>query len=123
MDDTSDQLTPHGAVMMRRRGKYGNVPTSVDGIRFPSKLEAKRWQELRLLERGNVISDLKRQVPFKLYGKGGTRVATYIADFVYQENGQQIVEDTKGVETAAFKLKARLFADNFPDTPLRIIKK
>jgi hypothetical protein len=67
--------------------------------RFDSKTEAKRWAQLRLLERAGHISELRRQVPFPLLtvGREGLAVkfATYVADFVYVENGQRITEDSK----------------------------
>lgn len=83
--------------------KYRNEPTVVDGIRFDSKAEAMRWQELRLMERAHEISDLQRQVPFKLIPTCKTRKGktvygtTYLADFVYKDRqGRQVVEDVKG---------------------------
>lgn len=89
------------------RSKYGNVPTVVDGHRFPSRGEAKRYCELKLLERAGEISGLKKQVPFECR-VNGVKVCTYFADFVYQENGRQVVEDFKGHRTKVFKLKKRL---------------
>ena len=95
--------------------KYRNEPTIVDGIRFDSKAEAMRWQELRLMERAHEISDLQRQVPFKLIPTCKTRKGktvygtTYLADFVYKDRqGRQVVEDVKGVKTDVYKLKCKL---------------
>lgn len=66
---------------------------------FDSKTEAKRWMQLRLLERGGHISDLRRQIAFPLMtvGKQGlaTKFADYVADFVYEEKGQRVIEDSK----------------------------
>lgn len=91
----------------RRWSKYGNKPVEIDGIRFDSTRESKRWQELKLLEKAGVISDLKRQVTFRL-DVNGQHICRYIADMVYQENGLLIVEDVKGVQTDVFKIKAKL---------------
>ena len=44
------------------RNKYGNKKTVVDGITFDSRKEAKRYQELKLLEKAGEIKDLRRQV-------------------------------------------------------------
>jgi Protein of unknown function (DUF1064) len=93
--------------MRMRHSKYRNVPTVVGGIRVASKREARRWGELRLLERAGRISGLRRQVPFRLE-INGQLVTTYVADFVYCEAGAEIVEDSKGVRTAVYKLKAKL---------------
>jgi hypothetical protein len=92
--------------------KYHNRKTSVDGIRFDSKREANRYMELKLLEKAGAIKDLRRQVPYILIDKSCYgRAIKYVADFVYLENGQLVVEDVKGVRTPVYKLKKRLMAE------------
>ena len=96
------------------RMKYGNKKTTVDGIEFDSVKEAQRWSELKLLERAGVIFNLQRQVPFVLIpkqvrdGKTVERPVVYKADFVYTENGQEVVEDTKGMKTKDYIIKRKL---------------
>lgn len=110
------------------RNKYQAIKTCVGGIEFDSRKEARRYQELLLLERAGVISSLRRQVKYILipsqyetlerYGKNGQRLkdgqkliekeCAYIADFVYIENGNEIVEDTKGVKTKDYIIKRKL---------------
>lgn len=96
---------------MRGRGwsKFRSVKTVVDGITFDSKLEARRWNELRMLESSGAITALQRQVPFEMTVNGHS-ICTYRADFVYTltETGERIVEDAKGVMTPEFRLKAKL---------------
>jgi hypothetical protein len=87
--------------------KYKNRITFVDGLRFDSAAEARRWSELKLLERAGDITNLKRQVQFACE-VNGEPVCKYIADFTYSRGKEHIVEDTKGVETALFRLKAKL---------------
>lgn len=80
---------------------------------FDSKGEAKRWAQLNLLQRAGHISELRRQVPFPLMTVGrqglATKFADYIADFVYVENGERVIEDSKaraGISPeAALKLR------------------
>ena len=92
--------------------KYHNSKTSVDGIRFDSKREANRYMELKLLEKAGVIKDLRRQVPYVIINKSRYgRAIKYVADFVYLENGQLVVEDVKGVRTPVYRLKKRLMAE------------
>lgn len=96
-----------------RTTKYGNKKIEVDGIVFDSKKEAKRYQELLLLEKAGAIQNLQMQVKYVLIptqrepdtigarggihkGKVIEKECAYIADFVYQENGKTIVEDIKG---------------------------
>jgi hypothetical protein len=90
-----------------KRSKYGNRKTVLDGMVFASAAEARRWSELKILERAGDIADLKRQVPFACEVNGEI-VTKYIADFTYTRGPDHIVEDTKGVETALFRLKSKL---------------
>jgi hypothetical protein len=89
--------------------KYGNVPEWVDGIRFASRAEARRYQELKLLVRAGAISHLKIQPSYKLV-VNGVKVATYRADFHYDENGRLVVEDVKSrpTMTPVYRLKKKL---------------
>ena len=41
-------------------------------------------------------------------GKLIERECTYVADFVYKENGQTVVEDTKGFRTKDYLLKRKM---------------
>ena len=94
--------------------KYHAIKTEVDGIKFDSKKEAKRYQELKLLEHSKAISNLRLQVPYTLIDKSKHgRAIKYIADFVYYDNSlkNEIVEDTKGYRTDVYKLKKRLMAE------------
>ena len=101
-----------------------------DGEIFDSRKEYKRWCDLTLLERAGEITNLQRQVPYLLipeqrapstevYKKGSRagqpkpgpvleRKVVYIADFVYQENGETVVEDTKGIKTKEYIIKRKL---------------
>ena len=110
--------------------KYHSVRTVVNGIVFDSKKEARRYYELLCLERSGAIYGLQRQVKYilipaqyeecdEVYKKGKMkgqkkkgklleRECSYIADFVYQENGDTVVEDCKGMRTEAYKIKRKL---------------
>ena len=111
--------------MNMKKNKYRSQKVEVDGIVFDSKKEAKRFQELRLLEKAGAIQNLKTQVKFILIpaqrepdtiGKRGgrkkgkllERECNYVADFVYTENGATIVEDTKGFRTKDYIIKRKL---------------
>ena len=108
--------------------KYRNRKIVIDNIKFDSVLEANRYRELKLLQRAKEISNLRLQVPFILqegFKKNGRtyQAIKYIADFVYEENGQTIVEDTKGMKTETFKIKQKLFEYKYPNLNLKIIGK
>jgi hypothetical protein len=92
-----------------RKPKYRNRKTVVDGITFHSAKEAKRYGELKMLERAGEITGLQLQPRFKL-DVCGRHVCTYVGDFQYLErNGGVVVEDVKGHRTETYKVKAKLF--------------
>lgn len=110
--------------------KYKNKKTIVDDIQFDSKLEAKRYNELKLLEKSGKIKELKLQPSFELipsFKKNGKtfRKAIYKADFSYidTETGETIIEDTKGYVTDLYKLKKKIFEYKFQNLTIREIKK
>lgn len=96
--------------------KYGNRKTVVDGIQFPSKLEAARYQQLKLLERAGQITDLELQPRFELIPKQRRddgkpeRACEYVADFQYTDTatGQTVIEDAKGMRTRDYIIKRKL---------------
>ena len=97
--------------------KYHNIKTiTSDGIEHHSQAEAKRWTQLKLLERAGEIKDLQRQVKYVLIPsqkegkKTIERECSYIADFVYTDlrTGQTVVEDTKGFRTKDYTIKRKL---------------
>lgn len=95
-------------VIPKKKSKYGNTRVySVDHGYFDSKMEYKRFGTLTMLEKAGEIRDLKRQVRYKLEHEG-VFFGVYIADFVYERDGQTIVEDVKGHRTQAYKTKKRL---------------
>jgi hypothetical protein len=94
--------------------KYRNKKVTVNGITYDSKKEAVRHAELLMLEKTGQISELQRQVKFilipsqRIDGKVVERECSYIADFVYIENGKKVVEDTKGFRTPDYIIKRKL---------------
>lgn len=109
--------------------KYKAKKTVVDGITFDSKKESKRYQELKLLEKAGKISNLQTQVKYVLipaqylptgevYRQGknkgkpkmklAEREIAYYADFQYEEDGQTVVEDVKGMRLSDYKLKRKM---------------
>ena len=96
--------------------KYGAKRTEVDGIKFMSQSEANRYVDLKKLQSAGVIQNLSLQPRFTLQ-EGFFNVDTlekerkieYVADFMYTENNETIVEDVKGMKTADYKIKRKLF--------------
>ena len=116
------------SVKSRGRSKYRNRKVTIDGITFASAHEAGRYRELSPMQRAGLISGLELQKPYELipaqyetvarYGKRGQRLkdgrkcleksVVYIADFVYDQNGETIVEDAKGMRTPDYIIKRKL---------------
>lgn len=97
-----------------KKNKYNAQKVTYRGETFDSKREAGRFAQLLLLQKAGQITGLKRQVPYLLIpaqyidGKCVERAVTYRADFVYRENGELVVEDTKGVRTPDYIIKRKL---------------
>ena len=92
-----------------RSSKYNSKITFVDGIRFDSKREARRYSELKLAQKVGIIRDLELQ-PEYVYEVDYKKMFSYFADFRYQDvkSGQVITEDCKGFKTQVYKLKKKL---------------
>jgi len=101
-----------------RAHKYNAVRTEVDGISFASKKEARRYGELKLLERAGEISHIRLQTRWPLICghlimKTSTRRdMVYVSDFDYHENDELIIEDCKGMRTELYKLKRAIMEAN-----------
>jgi hypothetical protein len=98
------------SVKLEARSKYGARPVTVDGIRFASGREARRYAELKLLERVGQIWDLTLQAEFALHvraSQAAYRIGVYRADFVYRTPEGTVVEDAKGVRTALYRWKKK----------------
>ena len=92
---------------MIKRSKYGAKKTVVDGITFDSQAEATRYGVLKIVQASGLITDLRLQVPYQITVIG-KKVCRYVADFVYSENGKEVVEDVKGMRTPVYNLKKKL---------------
>jgi hypothetical protein len=107
----------------QKDSKYGAKRTEVDGITFHSKAEARRYQELRLLEKAGEVKELELQPKFPLHvpvkGRANLfqQVAIYIADFRYRRGprGVLVIEDVKSepTKTPVYRLKKRMFETQY----------
>lgn len=99
----------------RKGNKYHAQTVREDGYTFDSLKEHRRYLELKALERTGQIAALVVHPRYTLLdayrrvdGKR-VRAVTYEADFEYIEDGVTVTEDVKGVQTAVFKIKRKLF--------------
>ena len=94
---------------MKRRTKYNAKKTYVDGIKFDSKAEARRYGELKLLLKSGGISHLELQPRYDFI-VNNVKLGFYKADFRYVDlaSNKLIVEDVKGMKTPIYSLKKKL---------------
>ena len=122
------------------QSKYRNIPEKRIAqnatIRFSSKAEAKRYDELMLMLKAGKIRDLRLQQDFTLQEAYTTpqgeriRAIRYKADFVYERlvgyytdvaprniaKWEKVVEDTKGgkaTQTPLYKMKKKMLMDKY----------
>jgi len=98
-----------------KQSKYRNQKCESRGIKFDSKREMARWHELMQMQVKGEISELELQVPFVLAEPvviGGRKrpALRYVADFVYERGGEQVIEDVKGRVTEGYRIKRHLMA-------------
>lgn len=107
----------------KKKSKYNNCRLEVDGMKFDSKKEYNRFNELMLMQSAGLISDLKRQVKFLLVEKSATESAAYyVADFTYNEGCRKIIEDVKSPITKknpVYILKRKLVKSIYKDYVFR----
>ena len=112
------------------QSKYRNKKTEIDGITFDSKVEAECYCHLKLLQKSKLILGFERQKRMLLQ-EGYTRPSTgtkvrpifYVVDFiVYENNGEKIYVDVKGMKTDVFRLKQKMFEYKFKKQ-LKTVKK
>lgn len=98
--------------------KYKAKPTEIDGLKFPSKMEANYYYQLKLRMMAHEIIGFCRQPRFSL-GAG----VEYVADFiVFYKDGAEVVE-VKGYETDVWKVKRKFFTEKYPQLKLTVVKK
>ncbi len=117
----------------QKKSKYGNKKVTIDNITFDSLAEARRYEQLKLMEQAGAISDLRLQPRYELQ-KAFTdssgikhRAITYVADFEFRERvsagvWRWIVEDVKGKAVPVYLIKRKLFLFKYPDLTFREVK-
>lgn len=104
-----------------KSSKYKAKKTVIDGIVFDSKLEAEYYVYLKMLKKLGKIQGFDRQMKYELipsYKQTDTnktiRGVSYVVDFVVYYNDNTVAYiDTKGYETADFKIKKKLFETKY----------
>lgn len=85
--------------------KYSNQPTEHGALKFDSKKEAHRYDELMTMLAAGIVTDLRLQPQFTIQESYITergeriRAVRYTADFSYRFGGKLVVEDVKSAPT------------------------
>ncbi|CAD7288245.1 DUF1064 domain-containing protein [Campylobacter suis] len=109
-----------GKALQKKKHKYNARKTND----YDSAKEAKRAKELELFLKQGLIKELQKQVRFELQPKftaqgKSERAITYIADFVYTQNGETIIEDVKGYKTKEYLIKRKLLLKLIADGKIK----
>jgi predicted nucleic-acid-binding Zn-ribbon protein len=120
----------HWRFLQNPRSKLQSIECTVDGIKFQSRLEARRYTQLKQMEQEGVIRNLVLQPKFLLqerfkdpYSGKVYQPIRYIGDFMYtDQTGHKIVEDTKGFATDTFRLKFKLVIYKYPEIRFVLLK-
>lgn len=111
------------------KAKYKNKKIEIDGIEFPSKLEAEYYEYLKKRKERKEIKDFTLQRKFilqpsyKKYGKT-IRAITYSVDFSITNLDDSVEHiDTKGMGTKDGELKRKMFDYLYPSETLKWISK
>lgn len=131
----------------KNMGKIYHEPTTIDGITFDSKMESKYYLYLKELKAQGIVTDFRLQPEFILqesfivvdgvviYSSNPdfnkikkktkapiVQAIKYKSDFdVDYADGHNEVVDPKGVSTADFKLKRKMFMCKYPNRDLRVL--
>lgn len=108
--------------MTWQRGKsvWKGTRTELDGITFHSNAEAMEYAKLKQMQDMGLIDNLKLQVPFRLFGIGGTEIGVYTVDFTYTDGGLNVAHESKARSEKVFEMRLKLFKDNYPGWVFRI---
>lgn len=108
---TIEEFKALRAASASKKNKYGAEKSGG----YDSLKEHKRANQLKLMQRAGLISNLREQVKYVLIpsqrdstGKLLERECAYLADFVYEQDGLTVVEDTKGMRTKDYVIKRKL---------------
>ncbi len=107
-------------MMIAKTNKYRAKKTTIDGVSFASAIEAKRYSELKLLEREGAITALVLQPQFDLV-VCGILCGRYRPDFKYFEGGKYVVEEIKGFRVRDYALRVKVFRATHPHIEFREI--
>ncbi len=111
--------------MWYKAQKYkAKATVCVSGHKHPSRLEAAVCNRLAMMGKGGLIKAFETQVKFRLFGINEGFICNHIVDFLVEtKDGRKEVWEAKGLALPAWKIKAKLFQDNYPEIKYVVVKK
>jgi hypothetical protein len=102
--------------------KYGAIGVWDGPLYFPSKMEHKRYCELKLMLAGGIIKDLEIHPSYNVI-INGRKCCRVELDFKYYDNEKKCVinEDVKGFDTPISKLKRKLVQASYPEMIVNVL--
>lgn len=110
--------------LYRRKNKFGNNPVRIDNHTFPSTHEGNTYKQLKALLQSGAITELVLQKRYDLRGQNGHKICEHYVDFwvEYPDGSQEVFEaKSKSTATDVWKLKWKLFEDNYPNIKYTIV--
>lgn len=130
-------------------GKIKHTKTTIDEIKFDSKMESDYYKLLKIQKEEGLIQDFELQPEFILQNKyiivdnvviegnhpdfdkikrkskaPTIQAIKYIGDFkIIHNDGKVEIVDTKGIETTDFKIKKKMFMMKYPYLKFSVIIK
>lgn len=118
----------HYKFLRNPKTKLQSIECVVDGITFQSRLEGRRYAQLKQMEQAGEIRGLELQPKFLIqdavkdpYTHKKLQPIHYVGDFLYNAEGQKICEDTKGFFTPVARIKLKLVVPRYPETKFIIL--
>lgn len=92
-----------------RKNKFNAKQVTIDGIKFHSQKEGRRYADLKLLVRSGDITNLDTQPRFD-FEHDDIFIGFYKADFRYYDIKTKawVIEDVKGMKTPIYRLKKKM---------------
>lgn len=96
------------------KNKYNAVKQTYKGYSYHSQAESRYAMYLDSLLKKKEIKGWQKQKKIELYGENKSKICNYYIDFVVEHNdGKTEYVEVKGMETATWRLKWKLFKDKF----------
>lgn len=107
--------------LYRKKHKFGAIATEVDGIKFPSKMEAEYYQLLKHQEKLGLVKIIELQPKVYLTDAKILLKPDFLVFNITKDRYEY--RETKGLKLPTYNLKKRLWKKYGPGILIEIMKK